>query len=180
MRRDVFRPVRRPGAAESGVLNVEVVPPCEHGRHSQRRETPSCLSHSFAFMVDSILGNAPLVRHLPSRPGDEPICQSLGEIVERSVGVTLGVWMRLADDVECQVRLHVGGSGHHRPPAPCRRLSDMKSRSGAIALGATNTQALSGVTSAWSVDRKGLALPRSTNVVDRCDAIVSRRGRVAY
>ena len=57
--------------------------------------------------IDGLLGDTPLVSHLLSRPGDEQVRQSLGEIVEGSVGLTLGIWMRLADDVERQVRLHV-------------------------------------------------------------------------
>jgi hypothetical protein len=57
--------------------------------------------------IDRLLGETPLVSHRLSRPGDEPVRQALGEIVEGSVGLTCRVWMRLADDVERHARLHV-------------------------------------------------------------------------
>ncbi len=72
-----------------------------------RRQRPGSLRHPFVLTIDGLLGETPFVSHLLSRPGDEQVRQSLGEIVEGSVGLTLGVWMRLADDVERHARLHV-------------------------------------------------------------------------
>ncbi len=77
------------------------------GSNPHRRERPGSLYHPFVLTIDRLLGETPLVSHRLSRPGDEPVRQSLGEIVEGSVGLTFGVWMRLADDVERHARLHV-------------------------------------------------------------------------
>ncbi len=72
-----------------------------------RQQRPGSLRHPFVLTIDGLLGETPFVSHLLSRPGDEQVRQSLGEIVEGSVGLTLGVWMRLVDDVERHARLHV-------------------------------------------------------------------------
>ena len=72
-----------------------------------RRQRSGSLRHPFVLTIDRLLGDTPLVSHRLSRPGDEQVRQSLGEIVEGSVGLTFGVWMRLADDVERHARLHV-------------------------------------------------------------------------